>query len=333
MERVTGLALAALLGGCASSAPTVNRAGGGTAPEAPVAGGLLAAQGGSLGGAGLDVAAIDRAEASARCKALDGRAIGFDEEARLGLAVSDRAAAKLPNRGLYLDPPGAPETERTELTRYLALLGRGLAGYSSRPALPWTFLVLDADEVRSFSAPGGYVWVTTGLLRAVEDEAQLAGVLAHEISHVALAHGLVAWRKQEVAVCTAEAAGRAMTASLGAQPSSDLFAGWPDHVGEELIRKLSEGVASEVIDAGFGQQWELDADASAVGLLLFAGYDVAQYTAFLDKLPAAQGRSPYPPAASRAARIEDTRKKEYAGFDFAALKRPRLPACVTSLRR
>lgn len=323
--RFVCLAVATAVSACASSAPTVDRAGGGTAREAPVRGGVLAGGGLSSADRSADVAAAQRAsEQAARCRALGARVIGFEEEALLGLAISDEVAGTVPNRGLYLDAPGAPETERTELTRYLALLGRGLAAYSSRPAIPWTFLVLDADEVRSFSAPGGYVWVTTGLLRAVENEAQLAGVLAHEIGHVTLGHALEGWRKSQVSGCTAQAAARAVTGSSGRLLGAEL--GSADQ--RELAAAISGHPASSRLEAGLGPGWELDADASAVGLLLFAGYDVAQYTAFLDTLPPA-ATSP----ASRAARIEATRTREYAGFDFAGHKSPSLPACVTALRR
>jgi len=333
--RFACLAAATLVCACASSPPTINRAGGGTGREAPVKGGLLAAQlAGSEANANANIAADAAAarrasEASARCQELAQKVLSFEEEALLGLGISDVAAAKVPNRGLYLDAPGGPQTERTELTRYLALLGGGLAAYSSRPAIPWTFLVLDADEVTSFSAPGGYVWVTTGLLRAVDDEAQLAGVLAHEISHVALGHGLEAWRKAKVATCQAAA----VTSALRGPSGGDSLAG-PDEVAQrELAATLAEGTARAVIETGYGPRWELDADASAVGLLLFAGYDVASFTRFLTRLTPATTQSAFPSVASRALHIADTRTKVYAGFDFARLKSPPLPACVTSLRK
>ena len=72
------------------------------------------------------------------------------------------------------------------LQRYVNRLGRWISLQSSRPQLPWTFAVLDDPGFNAFAAPGGYIFVTKGLVDRV-DEAELAGILAHEITHVATA--------------------------------------------------------------------------------------------------------------------------------------------------
>ena len=79
--------------------------------------------------------------------------------------------------------------------RYVNQLGRWISLQSARPALPWTFAVLDDEGFGAFSAPGGYVFVTHGLLARVNDEAELAGLLAREISHVVARHQLQAMRR------------------------------------------------------------------------------------------------------------------------------------------
>ena len=66
---------------------------------------------------------------------------------------------------------------------------------SSRPNLPWTFIVLDTDGVNAFAAPGGFIHITRGALGAARHEAELAGVLAHEITHVTEKHTVKAIQK------------------------------------------------------------------------------------------------------------------------------------------
>lgn len=87
---------------------------------------------------------------------------------------------------------GKPLDPTAEMQRYVNLLGRWIALQSSRPNLPWTFVVVDESDFNAYSAPGGYVFVTRGLVDRCADEAELAGILAHEIAHVELKHHLKA---------------------------------------------------------------------------------------------------------------------------------------------
>ena len=75
-----------------------------------------------------------------------------------------------------------------DLQRYVTGIGERIASVSHRPRLPWTFAVLDSPAVNAFALPGGFVYVTRGLLAHVGDEAELAGVLGHEVGHVAARH-------------------------------------------------------------------------------------------------------------------------------------------------
>ena len=104
------------------------------------------------------------------------------QEADLG-----RQMAALLLQGKPLDPT-------PELQRYVNLLGRWISLQSSRPHLPWTFVVVDESDFNAYSAPGGYVFVTRGLVDRCTDEAELAGILAHEVAHVVHRHHLHAMR-------------------------------------------------------------------------------------------------------------------------------------------
>jgi len=86
----------------------------------------------------------------------------------------------LQDYGVYADP---------KLQAYVNDLGQKLASQSQRANLKWTFTVLDSPEINAFALPGGYVYVTRGIMAYLGSEAELAGVIGHEIGHVAARHG------------------------------------------------------------------------------------------------------------------------------------------------
>lgn len=91
----------------------------------------------------------------------------------------------------------APLVKDDRLQRYVNRVGRWVASQGERPNLPWHFGVLESDDVNAFALPGGYVFVTKGLFNLLADEAELAGVLGHEIAHVMLRHHLKVLKQQQ----------------------------------------------------------------------------------------------------------------------------------------
>ena len=89
--------------------------------------------------------------------------------------------------GVYDDP---------ELQRYVNEIGQSLASKSHRPNLPWSFTILDSPAINAMALPGGYVYLTRGILAYLDDESELAGVLGHEIGHITARHAAQAYTRQ-----------------------------------------------------------------------------------------------------------------------------------------
>ena len=96
------------------------------------------------------------------------------------LAMGQQADAEIRREmGVYPDQ---------ELQRYVSDIGMRLAQQSHRPHLPWTFTIVDSPAINAFAVPGGFVYITRGILPYLGDESELAGVLGHEIGHVTARH-------------------------------------------------------------------------------------------------------------------------------------------------
>ena len=128
------------------------------------------------------------------------------QEIAMGKQYDQQASGSM---GLYDDP---------ELTAYVADLGKELAATSERPGLPWTFRVVDDPTVNAFALPGGYIYVTRGILAHLESEAELAGVVGHEIGHVTARHSVNQISKQQLA-------GLATAGAMIAKPELQQFGG------------------------------------------------------------------------------------------------------------
>lgn len=83
------------------------------------------------------------------------------------------------------------------LQEYVNRVGQAMAKTSHRPQLPWTFAVVDASAINAFALPGGYIYLTRGILPFLRDEAEMANVLGHEIAHVTAMHGATAYSRQQ----------------------------------------------------------------------------------------------------------------------------------------
>jgi predicted Zn-dependent protease len=147
--------------------------------------------------------------------------------------------------------------------RYVTLVGTAVAEAAGKPNVPWQFIVLDTDAVNAFATPGGFVHITRGALALIQDEAELAGVLAHEIIHVTERHTIRAIQKNK-------------TIQMGADEKLSGNAA--------LLNKVVENVYLDIIDKGFGRGEEHESDDKGAIAANKAGYAPQGLHRFLARL-------------------------------------------------
>jgi predicted Zn-dependent protease len=148
--------------------------------------------------------------------------------------------------GSYNDPA---------LQEYVSGIGQRLARSSHRPGLQYQFTVVDSPEINAFALPGGYIYITRGILAYLNSEAELAAVLGHEIGHVTARHSV-----QQMSAATA--------ANVGASVLQILVPQVRNSAGDLLINTLGGAVLS-----GYGREHELEADRLGAEYLARTGYD------------------------------------------------------------
>lgn len=157
-----------------------------------------------------------------------------------------------------------------KLQKYVNLVGTTLTRNCSRTELDFHFIVIESSEINAYSTPGGYVFVTTAVLEKMENEAELAGVLAHEIAHVTERHIV-----KELSLKGKEKSAVSSIAALlgGASKSAEIaFSQAVDKAVDLILRD------------GYKKEDEMQADAGAVLLCAFSGYDPSGLVTFLDKV-------------------------------------------------
>jgi hypothetical protein len=174
-----------------------------------------------------------------------------EEERKIGEDVSAKIRARF---GVVQNAP---------IHKYVTLVGTTLAKQSERPNLAWTFIVLDTDGVNAFASPGGIIHITRGALAMITSEAELAGVLAHEIGHVAHKHTVNAIKKNKAV-------------QLGT--SETLSDRGP------FLDKIANKAYEMVLENKFDRGDEMDSDKVSVTLTEKTGYAPGTLATFLARL-------------------------------------------------
>jgi predicted Zn-dependent protease len=184
-----------------------------------------------------------------------------EQEYYIGRAV---AANILATRKVY---------ENRAATDYLNVLERALVVYCDRPETfgGYHVLIMDSEEINAFSAPGGLILVTRGLLQCAQNEDEVAAILAHETSHVVLKHGLNAIKesRKTEAFKNLVVTGANTVGGSNVQQLTDIF---KDSIGD---------IVNTMVNNGYSRDLEFQADQMALKIMRGAGYDPQAFVGML----------------------------------------------------
>jgi predicted Zn-dependent protease len=222
------------------------------------------------------------------------------EETELGFGMTEQF---LSSQRLVADPV---------LQRYVNSVGMWIARQSERHGLPWRFAVIEGEAPNAFAVPGGYVFITRGMLDLVETESELAGVLGHEISHVVRKHHLRwVYMNKEFSVSIR----RAQEGIGKTNPATQaLF----QQMGQAIQRSI-EQMNSPVMRANLSKSEEFQADTDGAILAWRAGYEAWGLMAVLQRFEAAS-RGRYAAGEALAGHPEPLQR--FKMLDFGLRTRP-----------
>ncbi|MFQ5561418.1 MAG: M48 family metallopeptidase, partial [Nitrospinota bacterium] len=240
-------------------------------------GGLLEGIGGALGVKEKDLKQITRGLKVVQAM----QPVGEDEEVALGGAIAVEAFSRF-----------GGEYKNKAVIRYVNLVGETLVEVSDRPELNFHFAILNSNEKNAFAAPGGYIFITIGLLKELKNEAELAGVLAHEIAHVTRKHMLKTLQRSKLLSNVSELT----LASMNKDPAM-----FSNIIGEMTDLLFTKGIDKEK---------EFDADVFGIEYAYRAGYNARGLRDFLETLRSHESKgdsrffSTHPKTSDRIKKIE-----------------------------
>lgn len=225
--------------------------------------------------------------------------IGEEEEIVLGKAVAVEAFSRF-----------GGEYPNQAWNRYINLVGKTIAEVSDRPTLNYHFAILNSPEQNAFAAPGGYIFITVGLLKTLKNEAELGGVLAHEIAHVTKQHMLDTIRRGAVLGSISELSLTAM------KKDPKMFSNAIGQLTDLLFTK------------GLDKEKEFEADAVGVEYAYRAGYHPQGLKDYLQTLAKEEGHaesvffSTHPSTTERISKINSALNgySDIQGLPFLATR-------------
>jgi predicted Zn-dependent protease len=187
-----------------------------------------------------------------------------EEEYYIGRAVSALILSKYP---VY---------NNSALTQYINTVGQAVVVHSDRPEIfaGYHFLILDTNEVNALAAPGGFIFITRGLLKRCKDEEMIAAILAHEVGHVAAKHGLQSIKKSRL-VDAFTLIGQEATQRYGPQELAQLTS---------IFENVLADIAEKLIERGYDRKYEYEADELGVKVSANTGYNPNGLVDFLQKM-------------------------------------------------
>jgi len=166
--------------------------------------------------------------------------------------------------------------DNDEATRYLNVLGQSVSRFSDMPDTfrGYRFLILDTDEINAFAAPGGFIFISRGMIRLCNTEDDLAAVIAHEVGHVQLRHAVKAIKSSRLTSALTILAMEG-TKSFGGDQLAQLTTAFEGSIGD---------IASTMMNSGYARGQEREADRAAITILKRMGYRQASLTDVLGRM-------------------------------------------------
>lgn len=199
------------------------------------------------------------------------------------------------------------------LNRYVSLVGRSIVAGANRPELTFRFAVLDTNEINAYAAPGGFVFVTRGALAQMQDEAELAAVLAHEVGHITNRHVV-----KELNIKGSDAGSSGFARLVGGATEA----------ARTAMGQMVDKAVDILFKDGYKREDEVQADNNAVLFSTVAGYDPSALVRFFERLSALKAKGAdkntevldktHPAYDARIAWIKDAVTAE--GIDTGKLK-------------
>ena len=163
-----------------------------------------------------------------------------------------------------------PLVDNEPLQRYVNSVGRWVALQSERPSLPWRFALAQSDQLNAFAVPGGVVLITSGMWMSLQNEAELACVIGHEVAHIVRKHHLALLEQ----------------GALIEAGKNLVDAGIQGGGGKDLAKRMALGEGAELFTRKLDRGAERDADADGVLYAARAGYDPAACLGFIQRMAA-----------------------------------------------
>jgi predicted Zn-dependent protease len=224
-----------------------------------------------------------------------------------------------------------PAYDHPALTAYINTLGQAIVYASDRPEIyaGYHFLVLDTEEVNALSAPGGFVFVSKGLLRRCRNEEMLASILAHEVGHICAKHGLQAIKKSRL-VDVFRVIGQEAARRYGPEELAELTTAFEGALGD---------IVETLVVRGYDRKSEYAADELAVRFDVAVGYSPKGLTDFLQTMvgdsSAAAGKGwfkTHPSAEQRMGKLKAQLNALSAVPEEAQVRTKRFQQIVSALK-
>jgi predicted Zn-dependent protease len=222
--------------------------------------------------------------------------IGYKEERVIGGSLATEIFSRFGGR--YSDPA---------LEKYIALVGNTMVGVTERAEMPFHFAILNSSDPNAFAAPGGYVFVSVGLLRKLRNEAELAGVLGHEIAHITNRHALKMIETDKQNQVLKKGVSQVTESLLGDNP--------------EFLDGIMSGLTNAMFTTGLPTKDEYDADRTGMDFAHQAGYYPAGLRDFLKVLGdrSAILSKTHPSSSRRISRLTTQLNSSSGDYKSAAL--------------